>query len=113
MATEKWLKRNDTAPPISITCLEAGVPKNLTGAASARLLLGTINAQGVSTTKVSGTMTFDPDRTTGKVYYSWAVGDLDTAGDYKVEVEITWADATKQTFPEDGYLIIHVVADVG
>lgn len=113
MATEKYLKRNDTAPPISITCLEAALPKNLTGAASARLKMGTIDAAGVSTTKVDGAMTFDADRATGKVYYTWAVGDLDTAGDFKTEVEITWGDGTKQTFPEDGYLIIHVIADVG
>lgn len=113
MAQSKTLKRNDTAPNIGIVCLSDSNPKDLTGATVAKFLMGTIDATGASTTKVNGTMTFDGDRTSGLVYYSWAVGDLDAAGIYKAEVEITWADGKKQTFPEDGYLEIIVLADVG
>lgn len=113
MATKKTYKRGDTGPPITITCLDGTNPKDLTGATSAKFLMGTINAQGVSTLKTSGTMTFDADRSTGKVTYAWQTTDLDTPADYKVEVEVTWANGQKQTFPSDSYLTVSVIADVG
>lgn len=113
MATSKTFKRNDTAPSIAITCTSDGSAKDLTGAASAKFLMGTIDGAGVATTKVEGTMSFDADRSTGLTYYEWQTTDLDTAGTYKVEVEITWADGKVQTFPEDSYLEIVVMADVG
>ena len=113
MATSKTYKRNDTGPPITIQCLDGTNPQNLTTATSAKFLMGTIDAGGVSTQKVSQAMTFDSDRTTGKVTYDWQTGDLDTPGDYKAEVEITWSGGDIQTFPSEGYLTITVVADVG
>lgn len=113
MATSKTYKRNDTGPPITITCLDGTNPKDLTSATSAKFLMGTINASGVSTAKVTGSMTFDADRTTGKVTYTWGATDLDTPGDYKVEVEVTFSNGEKQTYPSDSYLTVSVIADVG
>lgn len=113
MAISQAFKRNDTGPPIVITCLDGDVPMNLTGAVSARFLMGTISATGVNFTKVAGACTFNSDRSTGKVTYDWADNDLNTAGEYKAEVEVTWASGDIQTFPADGYLTILVVADVG
>lgn len=113
MATTKTFKRNDTGPPITIVCLDGANPQNLTDAASAKFLMGTINAQGVASVKAQGAMTFDADRSTGKVTYDWQAADLDTVAEYKAEVEITWANGDKQTFPGTGYLTIIVVADVG
>lgn len=113
MATTKTYKRNDTGPPITIACLDGNTPQNLTTATSAKFIMGTINAQGVATVKVQGAMTFDADRTTGRVTYDWGVNDLNATGEYKAEVEITWANGDVQTFPSEGYLTIAVVADVG
>jgi hypothetical protein len=113
MATTKTYKRNDTGPPITIVCLDGNTPQNLTTATSAKFLMGSINAAGVSTVKVQGSMTFDADRTTGRVTYTWGATDLDTTGDFKVEVEITYANGSKQTFPSDSYLTVSVLADVG
>lgn len=112
MATSKTYKRNDTGPPITIVCLDGTNVQNLTGATAAKFLMGTINAQGVANIKVNGNMTFDADRSTGKVSYDWGATDLDTVGDYKAEVEITWANGDKQTFPGDSYLEIKVVGDL-
>jgi hypothetical protein len=113
MATEKTYKRNDTGPPITVTCLDGSNPQNLTGAASAKWLMGTINGAGVASIKAQGAMTFDADRSTGRVTYDWTNSDLDTVGEYKAEVEITWSNGDKQTFPGDGYLAIIVVGDLG
>lgn len=113
MATSKTYKRNDTGPPITITCLDGANPQNLTAATTAKFIMGTINAQGVASIKCQGTMTFDADRSTGRVTYDWGNTDLDTIGDYKAEVEITWSNGDKQTFPGNGYLDIKVVGDLG
>lgn len=113
MATSKTYKRNDTGPPITIQCLDGNLPQNLTGATSAKFLMGTIDANGVSTITVQGAMTFDADRTTGKVTYTWGATDLAVTGEYKAEVEITWSNGQRQTFPSEGYLTIAVVSDVG
>lgn len=113
MATTKTYKRNDTGPPITIACLDGNTPQDLTGATSAKFIMGSVNAQGVATQKVTAAMTFAADRTTGRVTYTWGPTDLDTTGEYKAEVEITWANGQKQTFPSDSYLGITVVADVG
>lgn len=113
MATTKTYKRNDTGPPITIACLDGNTPQDLTGATSAKFLMGKIDANGVSTITTQGAMTFAADRTTGQVTYDWGATDLNTTGEYKAEVEITWANGDKQTFPSEGYLTIIVVADVG
>lgn len=113
MATSKTFKRNDTGPPITIICLDGSNPQDLTGASSAKFIMGTVDSAGVAQIKCQGSMTFDADRTTGKVSYDWAPTDLDTIGTYKAEVEITWSNGDKQTFPGDAYLTIVVVADVG
>lgn len=111
--TEKTYKRGDTGPPITITCLDGTVAKDLTGATSAKFIMGTINAAGNSTAKVNAPAAFDADRTTGKVTYTWAAADLDTAGAYVAEVEVTFSNGQKQTYPSNGYLTITVMADVG
>jgi hypothetical protein len=113
VAITKNYKRNDTGPPITITCFDGTNPKDLTGASSAKFLMGTITSEGVSTIKAQGAMVFDADRTTGKVTYTWGATDLNTPGEFKVEVEITFANGTKQTFPSGGYLTVTVMADVG
>lgn len=110
-SVSKTYKRGDTGPAVTVICKDGDVPVNLTGATSCKFLMGTINAQGNSTPKVNAAATFDADRSTGKVHYSWATNDLDTAGEFKAEVEVTWP-AGKQTYPAADYLTIVVVADV-
>ena len=53
------------------------------------------------------------DATAGTVSYQWVVGDLDTTGVYNAEWEVTFLDGKIATFPDDGYLTVNVVADLG
>ena len=40
-------------------------------------------------------------------------GDTDTVGRLQPEVEATWADGTKTTFPPDKYLEVDIIPDLG
>lgn len=113
MALEKTYKRGDTGPPAIVTCLDGSDPVDLTSATSVKFLMGDVAANGNATVKVNGVASFAADRTSGNVIYNWGSTDLNTAGIYKAEVEVTWTGGQKQTFPAGGYLTINVVADIG
>lgn len=94
---------------MSVTLTEGGEAIDLTTASSVKFIMVPVSS---STPKVNAAATFASDRTTGGVSYSWGATDTDTVGLYKAEWEVTWADATKQTFPSDDYLYVVVVADL-
>jgi BppU N-terminal domain len=82
---------------------------NLTTATSAafnmRLASGgavKINAQPATISNAAG----------GEVTYSWAAQDTDTVGNYEAEVEITWNDGKKETFPNVGYWDVVISDDI-
>lgn len=52
------------------------------------------------------------DAAGGEVTYSWGTADVDTAGTYEAEVEITWNDGKKETFPNDSYWTVTIVDDI-
>lgn len=52
------------------------------------------------------------DAVDGRVTYLWQLGDTDVAGTFHVEFEIHWG-AEIQTVPNDSYLSIKIVADLG
>jgi hypothetical protein len=45
---------------------------------------------------------------TGEVKYTWAEGDLDAAGYYIAEWEVTYSNDAVETFPADGYISVVV-----
>lgn len=47
----------------------------------------------------------------GEVYYQFVAGDVDTAGTYVEEWEVTHADLTKETFPAGSVQYVEIVAD--
>jgi len=48
----------------------------------------------------------------GLVRYNWQAADTATVGSYQVEFEVTYADATVETFPNDGYIRVEIIADI-
>lgn len=63
----------------------------------------------VNTLKAACSVT---DFVDGRVFYAWQDGDTDTAGIYNVEFEIHWGSEI-QTIPNDTYIQINIVADLG
>lgn len=99
------IKRNDTSPSWVVTLTEAA--GNLSGA--------TVNMHmklpGASSAKVDAACTI-VDATAGTVRYDWSSGDTDTAGLYEAEFEVTYSDATVETFPNVGFFLVNVDGDL-
>lgn len=48
----------------------------------------------------------------GRIKYSWAAADTDTAGEYEAEVQATFSNGAIRTFPPSGYISISVKDDI-
>lgn len=48
-----------------------------------------------------------------RVRYMWVEGDTSEAGSYNAEIEITDGSGSKQTVPNDRYLQIQVIKELG
>ena len=95
------IKQNDTSPAIQATLKDAnGSAIDLTGA---DVVMHMKSVNGVL--KVSEEMTI-VDAANGVVKYDWVTGDTDTVGTYYVEFQVTYADLTIETFPNDDKAVI-------
>jgi hypothetical protein len=107
------IKRHDLRPRyrVQLTSSEAStgvqVPVDLTDATSVRFIMTGTKA---TTPKVDSSGDF-VDRANGVVEYHWSAGDTDTAGDYYVEIEISWS-GEPQTFPSVGFFKCKIVSDL-
>ena len=67
------------------------------------------------TFKIKQNDTKPPLRVTLKdsdIQYDWASANTNTADVYEGEFQVTYADSSIQTFPNDGYILIDVKDDV-
>lgn len=102
------IKQNDTRPNLDAQLLNAnGAPIDLTGCTVRFLMVSTSGGQ----VKIDALCAVT-DAVNGKVRYYWQAGDTSNFGGYKAEFEITFPDGSKQTVPNDGYLIISVIREI-
>ncbi len=107
------IKRGDSWPPIVATLSDAVGQINLTTAASVNLLFKTTTGS-IAYTKTCTITT----PSAGVVTYVWTAADassgpLSEVNTFNIEWEITWADASKTTVPNEGYKSLSVVPDLG
>lgn len=102
-----FIKQNDTSPSI-LADLKSfnGDPINLTNA-SIQFHMKSVDG----TLKVDAAMTI-LNESLGRVRYDWQVGDTDTVGSYYVEFEVTYADNSVETFPNNGNKTVSVVREL-
>lgn len=101
------IKQNDTSPSLQATLKDASqTPINLNGAT---VMFHMKSVDG--TIKVDAEMTIT-DEDNGVVQYDWQSGDTDTVGTYYVEFEVTYADASVETFPNNGNKVVTVVKEL-
>lgn len=93
------IKQNDTRPYFAVTLkYEDGSVVDLTSA-TVRFIAKDTSDSSVAI-DAAATLT---DAANGQVEYRFTTGDTDTAGKFNVEWEVTFVDATVQTFPTRGY----------
>ena len=104
-----YIKQNDTSPALQATLKDSdNNAVNLTGASVSfkmRLIGGT-------TLKTNHTATIF-NASNGVVTFNWRSSDTDTAGDYQAEFQVTYSDSSIETFPNNGYIRIEIIDDIG
>jgi len=105
-----FLKQNDTGKPIEGILRDGfGSPIDVTGATVLFLMrLAPAGAVKIS----AGAMGAVGSATNGRVKYSFAPGDVDTAGTYEAEVQATFANGLVRTFPEENYITVEIEDDI-
>lgn len=91
MATVK-LVQNDTRPALEFSVREDGQAVDLTGATVKFYM-----KDSAGSAKLAGAACTITDATNGKCQYVWQAGDLDTAGTFTGEVQVTFSDGRIQT----------------
>jgi hypothetical protein len=103
------IKTNDTSPRLAVTLEDAnGNPIDISGNNGVRFHM---KAFGATSLKVDDGMIV-ADAVGGVVQYPWVAADTNTAGTYYGEVEVTYADNTVETFPNNGYFTIIIKEDL-
>ena len=104
-----YIKQNDTVPSIRATLQNGnGDPIDLINA-TVRFHMRAI---GASNTTVDADATI-LNAASGIVQYNWTADDTDTIGSYQAEFEVTYPDATVETFPNNGYIRVEIIDDIG
>ena len=98
-------KTGSTAPPFTYTLRDSsGDPIDVSGTATVTLHLDDPDGNTV----LAGAAVTVEDGAAGEVSYSWAAGDLSTAGDHEAEFEITTEAGETRFVPPDRNIIIRV-----
>ena len=101
------IKRNDTSPDIQGTCLDAaGNAVDITGAT---VRFHMFDKNGTEVVDAAATIV---TAASGIVKYSWIAADTATAGIFMSEFEVTYSDASIETFPNEGYTPVSIGADL-
>ena len=102
------IKTNDSSPKLTVDLEDAA--GNAIGLAGCSAQFH-MKAYGATKLKVDAAADIT-DEDNGRVEYTWSSGDTDTAGTYYGEIEITYGDATVETFPNNGYFTIIIQEDL-
>jgi len=102
------IKQNDSSPAMLATLQDAGGDAVSVNGGSVRFHMRPIGSTQVTIDQAAVIVT----PLSGLVRYNWQAGDTATVGSYQVEFEVTYADATVETFPNDGYVRVEIIADI-
>jgi phage baseplate assembly protein gpV len=101
------IKRRDTAPPFTATCTDAD--GDAVDISNATIRFHMEDSSGTVKVDAAADIVLG---TAGTVRYDWAAADTDTAGHFKAEVEVTFADGTIRTFPTTNFATVRIIGDI-
>lgn len=109
MGYDITIKRGDTRNCIKAILKNAssGDPVNLEGC-SVKFHMAPLSRPAVISRAVHV-----EDAAAGEVWVVWAPGETDMAGIYRAEFEVLYDDGKIETFPNDGYISIQILEDLG
>lgn len=103
-----YIKQNDTSPAMQATLKDASdAAIDLTNC-SVRFHMRQI---GATATKVDAAASIIDDDN-GIVKYSWDAADTDTVGSFEAEFEVTFADGSIETFPNNRFIQVEITDDI-
>jgi aryl-phospho-beta-D-glucosidase BglC (GH1 family) len=109
------IRQNDTASLIYATLTDED--DQLVSIESAAVVFqmapiggGPVKVQAEATNEQSGDAISGTN--VGEVSYEWQTGDTDTPGLYLAEWEVTFTDESVETFPNGGYTLVRITAEV-
>ena len=103
------IKQNDTLPTLSATLKDADdAVVSLAGAT----MWFHMRRVGSGTASVDSAAVVIGDGSAGKVRYNWSASDTASLGTHEGESEVTFADSTVETFPNNGFFSITVTDDL-
>lgn len=100
------LKRNDTKVNLKATLSNESGPVDLTGC-RVRFVMSKRN-----TVKMDKQALIQ-NGVTGLVWVVFEQEDTSEAGTFSAEFEVTFPDERKETFPNEGYILINIQSDLG
>ncbi len=101
------LKRGDTSPSLLYALLPETVV--LTGA-TVRFNMRAAGGTAIKVNRAAATIVTATGAPT--VRYDWQPGDVDTAGFYDAEFEVTYAGGAVETFPNAGFIRVAIEGDI-
>lgn len=103
-----YIKQNDTSPNLRAILKDGDeVAVNLTGA-TIRFHMRTVGGETAVVDADASIVTAE----SGIVQYIWDAADTATVGSYQAEFEVTFADTSVETFPNNGYIRIEITDDI-
>lgn len=102
-------KKGDTSNSLRCVLRDVnGVAVNLTGA-TVKFSMQSWPAANLIINKVAATVV---NPLTGDVRYDWAALDVSTPGLYRSEIEVTYPTGKIETFPNNDYITVNILADL-
>ena len=107
------VRQHDTAPVVTDTLEDStGAAVNLTGATvkfhMASWDLATVVIANGTVTNIGGGAL----DASGGVQYQWQAADTLTRGAYKAEWQVTFSGGAVESWPNDGYAVVDIPADL-
>lgn len=104
-----YIKQGDTLKPIEAVLQDEIGPINLSSC-TVRMIIRRVGATRVSALVRTCTLT---DAANGRVTMNWQAGDTAKSGSFRAEFEITYPDTKKMTVPNNGWVSIVILPDLG
>lgn len=108
MAETFYIKKGDTSPALLVDLTPTGV--DITGATAVVFNMRARNGGAVKISRAAASIVTPTNP--ARVRYDWTAINTDTVGNYDGEFEVTRADGSVETFPNDSYITIQITGDI-